>query len=133
MWIFFGVLVCICDEVFGNFYLIEKVDGQLFSDDDEVLVQVLVVVVGIVVDNVCFFEELWIWEVWIEVICDIGMQMLVGVDLVMVFWFIVEEVLMLMVGVVILVVVLFDDEVLVCEVDDLVIVEVVGEIFLVVK
>lgn len=59
--------------------------------------------------------------------------MLVGVDLVMVFWFIVEEVLMLMVGVVILVVVLFDDEVLVCEVDDLVIVEVVGEIFLVVK
>lgn len=27
MWIFFGVLVCICDEVFGNFYLIEKVDG----------------------------------------------------------------------------------------------------------
>ncbi|PRC60949.1 histidine kinase, partial [Mycobacterium sp. ITM-2017-0098] len=35
---FLGVPVRIRDEVFGNLYLTEKIGGQPFSDDDEVLV-----------------------------------------------------------------------------------------------
>ena len=38
---FLGVPVRTRDEVFGNLYLTDKVTGQPFSEDDEVLVQAL--------------------------------------------------------------------------------------------
>lgn len=125
---FLGVPVRIRDEVFGNLYLTEKADGQPFSDDDEVLVQALAAAAGIAVDNARLFEESRTREAWIEATRDIGMQMLAGADPAMVFRLIAEEALTLMAGAATLVAVPLDDEAPACEVDDLVIVEVAGEI-----
>lgn len=125
---FLGVPVRIRDEVFGNLYLTEKADGQPFSDDDEVLVQALAAAAGIAVDNARLFEESRTREAWIEATRDIGTQMLAGADPAMVFRLIAEEALTLMAGAVTLVAVPLDDEAPACEVDDLVIVEVAGEI-----
>lgn len=125
---FLGVPVRIRDEVFGNLYLTEKADGQPFSDDDEVLVQALAAAAGIAVDNARLFEESRTREAWIEATRDIGTQMLAGADPAMVFRLIAEEALTLMAGAATLVAVPLDDEAPACEVDDLVIVEVVGEI-----
>lgn len=125
---FLGVPVRIRDEVFGNLYLTEKADGQPFSDDDEVLVQALAAAAGIAVDNARLFEESRTREAWIEATRDIGTQMLAGADPVMVFRLIAEEALTLMAGAATLVAVPLDDEAPACEVDDLVIVEVAGEI-----
>lgn len=125
---FLGVPVRIRDEVFGNLYLTEKADGQPFSDDDEVLVQALAAAAGIAVDNARLFEESRTREAWIEATRDIGTQMLAGADPAMVFRLIVEEALTLMAGAATLVAVPLDDEAPACEVDDLVIVEVAGEI-----
>lgn len=125
---FLGVPVRIRDEVFGNLYLTEKADGQPFSDDDEVLVQALAAAAGIAVDNARLFEESRIREAWIEATRDIGTQMLAGADPAMVFRLIAEEALTLMAGAATLVAVPLDDEAPACEVDDLVIVEVAGEI-----
>lgn len=125
---FLGVPVRIRDEVFGNLYLTEKADGQPFSDDDEVLVQALAAAAGIAVDNARLFEESRTREAWIEATRDIGTQMLAGADPAMVFRLIAEEALTLMTGAATLVAVPLDDEAPACEVDDLVIVEVAGEI-----
>lgn len=125
---FLGVPVRIRDEVFGNLYLTEKADGQPFSDDDEVLVQALAAAAGIAVDNAGLFEESRTREAWIEATRDIGTQMLAGADPAMVFRLIAEEALTLMAGAATLVAVPLDDEAPACEVDDLVIVEVAGEI-----
>lgn len=125
---FLGVPVRIRDEVFGNLYLTEKADGQPFSDDDEVLVQALAAAAGIAVDNARLFEESRTREAWIEATRDIGTQMLAGADPAMVFRLIAEEALTLMAGTATLVAVPLDDEAPACEVDDLVIVEVAGEI-----
>lgn len=125
---FLGVPVHIRDEVFGNLYLTEKADGQPFSDDDEVLVQALAAAAGIAVDNARLFEESRTREAWIEATRDIGTQMLAGADPAMVFRLIAEEALTLMAGAATLVAVPLDDEAPACEVDDLVIVEVAGEI-----
>lgn len=125
---FLGVPVRIRDEVFGNLYLTEKADGQPFSDDDEVLVQALAAAAGIAVDNARLFEESRTREAWIEATRDIGTQMLAGADPAMVFRLIAEETLTLMAGAATLVAVPLDDEAPACEVDDLVIVEVAGEI-----
>lgn len=125
---FLGVPVRIRDEVFGNLYLTEKADGQPFSDDDEVLVQALAAAAGIAVDNARLFEESRTREAWIEATRDIGTQMLAGADPAMAFRLIAEEALTLMAGAATLVAVPLDDEAPACEVDDLVIVEVAGEI-----
>lgn len=125
---FLGVPVRIRDEVFGNLYLTEKADGQPFSDDDEVLVQALAAAAGIAVDNARLFEESRTREAWIEATRDIGTQMLAGADPAMVFRLIAEEALTLMAGAATLVAVPLDDEAPACEVDDLVIVEVAGQI-----
>lgn len=125
---FLGVPVRIRDEVFGNLYLTEKADGQPFSDDDEVLVQALAAAAGIAVDNARLFEESRTREAWIEATRDIGTQMLAGADPAMVFRLIAEEALTLMAGAATFVAVPLDDEAPACEVDDLVIVEVAGEI-----
>lgn len=125
---FLGVPVRIRDEVFGNLYLTEKADGQPFSDDDEVLVQALAAAAGIAVNNARLFEESRTREAWIEATRDIGTQMLAGADPAMVFRLIAEEALTLMAGAATLVAVPLDDEAPACEVDDLVIVEVAGEI-----
>ncbi len=125
---FLGVPVRIRDEVFGNLYLSEKSDGLPFSDDDEVLVQALAAAAGIAVDNARLFEQSRAREAWIEATRDIGTQMLAGAEPATVFRLIANEALTLMDAAATLVAVPGDSECPSSEVDDLVILEVAGEV-----
>ncbi len=77
---FLGVPVRIRDEVFGNLYLTEKADGQLFSEDDEVLVQALAAAAGIAIENARLYEQSKVRQAWIEATRDIGTELLTGAD-----------------------------------------------------
>ena len=48
---FLGVPVRVRDEIFGNLYLTEKIDGPEFTETDEALVSALAVAAGIAIDN----------------------------------------------------------------------------------
>src|SRR5204863_5476674 len=48
---FLGVPVRVRDQVFGNLYLTEKIDGPEFTETDEALVSALAVAAGIAIDN----------------------------------------------------------------------------------
>lgn len=77
---FLGVPVRIRDEVFGNLYLTEKAGGQLFSEDDEVLVQALAAAAGIAIENARLYEQAKARQSWIEATRDIGTELLSGSD-----------------------------------------------------
>jgi signal transduction histidine kinase len=48
---FLGVPIRIRDDVYGNLYLTEKIDGPEFTETDEALVSALAVAAGIAIDN----------------------------------------------------------------------------------
>ncbi|MGE2715098.1 GAF domain-containing protein [Mycolicibacterium litorale] len=77
---FLGVPVRIRDEVFGNLYLTDKVGGQPFSEDDEVLVQALAAAAGIAIDNARLYEQARERQAWIAAASDIATEMLSGVS-----------------------------------------------------
>lgn len=72
---FLGVPV----QVFGNLYLTEK-DGQGFSDDDEVIVQVLADAAGIAIENARRYERAHTRQPWLEAVGQIATQLLGGDD-----------------------------------------------------
>jgi signal transduction histidine kinase len=88
---FLGVPVRIRDEVFGNLYLTEKVGGQLFSEDDEVLVQALAAAAGIAIDNARLYEQARARQSWIAATRDIGTELLSGTDPAGVFRLVAEQ------------------------------------------
>ncbi|CAN3128669.1 Response regulator [Mycobacterium sp. smrl_JER01] len=77
---FLGVPVRIRDEVYGNLYLTEKVGGQPFSEDDEVLVQALAAAAGIAIDNARLYQRSRTRQAWIAATRDIGTELLSGAD-----------------------------------------------------
>ncbi|WP_040754415.1 GAF domain-containing sensor histidine kinase [Nocardia transvalensis] len=77
---FLGVPVRIRDEVFGNLYLTEKADGQLFTEDDELIVQALAAAAGIAVDNAHLYESARARQAWIEAMRDLTTEFLAGTD-----------------------------------------------------
>ncbi|KAA8964668.1 GAF domain-containing sensor histidine kinase [Mycobacterium sp.] len=92
---FLGVPVQIRDEVFGNLYLTEKANGQLFTDDDEVLVQALAAAAGIAIENARLYEQSRARQAWIEAAHDISTEMLSGVDADTAFRLVAEKALLL--------------------------------------
>jgi two-component system sensor histidine kinase DevS len=92
---FLGVPVQIRDEVFGNLYLTEKANGQLFSDDDEVLVRALASAAGIAIENARLYEQCRTRQNWIEAARDISTEMLSGVDADAAFRLVAEKALLL--------------------------------------
>ncbi|WP_198407529.1 sensor histidine kinase [Nocardia terpenica] len=77
---FLGVPVRIRDEVYGNLYLTEKFDGQLFSEDDEVIVQALAAAAGVAIDNARLYQAARARQVWIAATGDITTEFLAGTD-----------------------------------------------------
>jgi signal transduction histidine kinase len=77
---FLGVPVRIRDEVFGNLYLTEKANGQLFSEDDEVLVKALAAAAGIAIENARLYEQSRARQSWIEATRDIATELLSGAE-----------------------------------------------------
>jgi two-component system sensor histidine kinase DevS len=92
---FLGVPVKIRDEVFGNLYLTEKANGQLFSEDDEVLVQALAAAAGIAIANARLYAQSRARQAWIEAARDIATEMLSGADPAKVFALVAEKALKL--------------------------------------
>ncbi|KWX63267.1 histidine kinase [Mycobacterium sp. NAZ190054] len=77
---FLGVPVRIRDEVFGNLYLTDKIGGQPFSEDDEVLVQALAAAASIAIENARLYEQSRARQEWIAATRDIGTELLSGTD-----------------------------------------------------
>ncbi|MDG4669323.1 GAF domain-containing sensor histidine kinase [Mycobacterium sp. 236(2023)] len=88
---FLGVPVRIRDEVFGNLYLTDKIGGQPFSEDDEVLVQALAAAAGIAIDNARLYEQSRARQSWIAATRDIGTELLSGTDPAGVFRLVADE------------------------------------------
>ncbi|TFV61172.1 GAF domain-containing protein [Mycobacterium sp. PS03-16] len=125
---FLGVPVRIRDEVFGNLYLTDKIGGQPFSEDDEVLVQALAAAAGIAIDNARLYEQARERHGWLAATRDVATDMLSGADPASVFGMVVEQALTLMNAAGTLVAAPDDAEAAVDEVDALVVVEAAGEL-----
>lgn len=77
---FLGVPIRIRDQVFGNLYLTEKLSGQMFSADDEVLVLALAGAAGIAIENARLYQAARSRQIWIEATRDISTNLLAGDD-----------------------------------------------------
>jgi signal transduction histidine kinase len=124
---FLGVPVRIRDQVFGNLYLTEKINGQPFSEDDEVLVQALAAAAGIAIENARLYEQSKARQSWIEATRDIATNLLSGADPATVFQLIAEEALKLAEAQATLVAVPLDEDAPSADVDELLVTETVGE------
>ncbi|TPG37449.1 sensor histidine kinase [Mycolicibacterium hodleri] len=120
---FLGLPVRIREEVYGNLYLTEKVNGQPFNDDDEVLARALAAAAGIAIDNARLYEESQARRAWIEATRDIGTELLSGTDPARVYRLIADEALKLTGASVVLVAVPFDDDTPTADVVELMIIE----------
>ncbi len=125
---FLGVPVRTRDEVFGNLYLTDKVTGQPFSEDDEVLVEALAAAAGIAIDNARLYEQSRARQSWIAATRDIATEMLSGTDPATVFALIAGEALKLTGAEGTLVAVPADSEAAAAEVDELIVVETAGAV-----
>jgi two-component system sensor histidine kinase DevS len=63
---FLGVPVRVRDEVFGNLYLTEKMDGQDFTAEDEDLAVALASAAGVAIQNARLFEDSTSRQRWLE-------------------------------------------------------------------
>lgn len=77
---FLGVPIRIRDQIFGNLYLTEKLDGAEFSADDEVLVLALAGAAGIAIENARLYQAARTRQIWIEATRDISTNLLAGDD-----------------------------------------------------
>ncbi|MBN4926056.1 GAF domain-containing protein [Hoyosella rhizosphaerae] len=77
---FLGVPIRIRDKVFGNLYLTEKARGVEFSDDDQIIVQLLATAAGIAIENARLYEESRDRLRWLEALNEISNDLLGGMD-----------------------------------------------------
>ncbi|APA99003.1 Histidine kinase [Nocardia seriolae] len=77
---FLGVPVKVRDEVFGSLYLTEKINGQEFTEDDEVVVRALAAAAGSAVANSRLYAQSQLRQLWLESIRDVATELLGGGD-----------------------------------------------------
>jgi signal transduction histidine kinase len=75
---FLGAPIRVREEVFGNLYLTEKVDGSPFTPQDEDLVVGLAAVAGVAIANARMVDDLRRREVWRDAVLDIAVSVLSG-------------------------------------------------------
>ncbi|MEU7529461.1 GAF domain-containing protein [Saccharothrix sp. NPDC042600] len=75
---FLGVPVRVRDEVFGNLYMTEKVDGADFTADDEVVLSALAAAAGVAIENARLFERSRMRERWLEATAEVNSVLLGG-------------------------------------------------------
>uniref|UniRef100_UPI0031D92114 GAF domain-containing sensor histidine kinase n=1 Tax=Saccharothrix mutabilis TaxID=33921 RepID=UPI0031D92114 len=73
-----GVPVRVRDEVFGNLYMTEKVDGADFTADDEVVLSALAAAAGVAIENARLFERSRMRERWLEATAEVNSVLLGG-------------------------------------------------------
>ena len=72
---FLGVPVHVRDEVYGNLYLTDSVNGE-FSADDEALAQALAATAGVAINNARLFEDSTFRERWARTLADLSRTLL---------------------------------------------------------
>ena len=77
---FLGVPIRVRDQVFGNLYLTDKLTGEVFTDIDEELVQVLATAAGVAINNAALFEDRRRGELERAGLQDIATALLTGLD-----------------------------------------------------
>ena len=75
---FLGVPIRIREEVYGNLYLTEKINGLPFTEQDEVLAEALAAAAGIAIDNARLYEQSRARQSWIAATRDIATRLLAG-------------------------------------------------------
>ncbi|CAM2803962.1 histidine kinase [Mycobacterium intermedium] len=123
---FLGVPVRVRNESFGTLYLTDKISGQPFSDDDEVLVQALAAAAGIAIANARLYQAAKARQSWIEATRDIATELLSGAEPAAVFRLIAQEALKLTSADAALVAVPLDENLPTAEVSELLVIETVG-------
>jgi two-component system, NarL family, sensor histidine kinase DevS len=125
---FLGVPVRVRDDVFGNLYLAEKVDGHPFSEDDEVLVQALAAAAGIAIDNARLYGQVRARQSWIAATRDIGTELLSGTDPAGIFRLVADEAQKLSGAILTLVAIPVDPDLPTSAVSELVVVASAGDV-----
>jgi signal transduction histidine kinase len=77
---FLGVPVRIRDEVFGNLYLTEKRNGEMFTEEDEEVVVALATAAGIAIDNARLYAAAGRRQRWLEATAEITAALLRPVE-----------------------------------------------------
>lgn len=75
---FLGVPLRIRDEVFGNLYLTDKINGSDFDEQDAAIVSALAAAAGVAIDNARLYEETRAREVWLEASGEVTRELLSG-------------------------------------------------------
>ncbi|MDJ0355456.1 GAF domain-containing protein [Paenarthrobacter sp. PH39-S1] len=69
---FLGVPVRVRDTVFGNLYLTEKENGELFSKEDEDLAVALATAAGVAIENAKLFDDSLLRSRWLEACMEVA-------------------------------------------------------------
>ncbi|MBG0740646.1 GAF domain-containing protein [Paeniglutamicibacter antarcticus] len=69
---FLGVPVRVRDTVFGNLYLTEKENGELFTTEDEDLAVALATAAGVAIENAKLFDDSLLRSRWLEACMDVA-------------------------------------------------------------
>ncbi len=75
---FLGVPVRSRNQVFGNLYLTERLDGRDFSAEDEELITALAATASIAIENARLYEESRQRQEWLRASGEIGRRLLAG-------------------------------------------------------
>lgn len=75
-----GIPIRVRDEVFGNLYLADKLDGGEFSQDDEVVLRALAAAAGVTVENARLFDQVRLRHRWLQASSEITTELLSGVS-----------------------------------------------------
>ncbi|GAA4741179.1 GAF domain-containing sensor histidine kinase [Gordonia alkaliphila] len=78
---FLGAPIIVRGELFGSIYLTEKLTGAGFTEQDEHIVSVLAVAVGIAVDNARLYERQLTRRRWMEILAHRGSEPMAGIAL----------------------------------------------------
>ncbi len=73
---FLGVPIRVHDQIFGNLYLTDKVDGDAFSAEDEDVAVAFASAAGVVIENARLYEESERQRRWLRVTSDIAADLL---------------------------------------------------------
>lgn len=75
---FLGVPIRIRDQVFGNLYMTDKLDGSEFTGDDELLLRALATAAGTAIENAQLFAQTQSRETWLDASGQITTRLLSG-------------------------------------------------------
>ena len=75
---FLGVPVRVRDEVYGNLYLTEKLDGSPFDEEDQALLVALAAAAGVAIDNARLYEEARRQQRWLGASSEVTRMLLSG-------------------------------------------------------